>query len=102
VRAGDVWRVAERPDCGGGQAVTRGVRILLGACAMLAAAVLGIGWPAQAPDFAAVRSNFTPSDAFMLDRNGTVLDTTRVDFEVRRFEWQPLPSISPALVRAVV
>jgi penicillin-binding protein 1C len=78
------------------------VRILLGACAVLAAAMLVIAWPAQAPDFAAVRSGFTPSDAFMLDRNGTVLDTTRIDFEVRRFEWQPLPSISPALVTAVV
>jgi penicillin-binding protein 1C len=75
---------------------------LLGACAAVVAVVLAIAWPAQAPDFAAVRSGFTPSDAFMLDRNGTVLDTTRIDFEVRRFEWQPLPSISPALVAAVV
>jgi penicillin-binding protein 1C len=82
--------------------VTRRVRILLGACAAVVAVVLAIAWPAQAPDFAAVRSGFTPSDAFMLDRNGTVLDTTRIDFEVRRFEWQPLPSISPALVAAVV
>ncbi len=82
--------------------MTRRVRILLGACAAVVAVVLAIAWPAQAPDFAAVRSGFTPSDAFMLDRNGTVLDTTRIDFEVRRFEWQPLPSISPALVAAVV
>ncbi|HJY36991.1 MAG TPA: transglycosylase domain-containing protein, partial [Steroidobacteraceae bacterium] len=82
--------------------MTRRVRILLGALAVLLAAALAIAWPAQAPDFAAVRSGFTPSDAFMLDRNGTVLDTTRIDFEVRRFEWQPLPAISPALVAAVV
>jgi penicillin-binding protein 1C len=82
--------------------VTRRMRISLGACAVLVAALLAIAWPAQAPDFAAVRSSFTPSDAFMLDRNGAVLDTTRVDFEVRRFEWQPLASISPALVAAVV
>jgi penicillin-binding protein 1C len=82
--------------------VTRRGRILLGALALLAVALLAIAWPAQAPDFAGVRSGFTPSDAFMLDRNGTVLDTTRIDFEVRRFEWQSLPSISPALVAAVV
>jgi len=82
--------------------VTRRVRIVLGVLAVLFAAVLAIAWPARAPDFAAVRSGFTPSDAFMLDRNGTVLDTTRIDFEVRRFEWQPLPAISPALVAAVV
>ena len=82
--------------------MTRRVRIVLGVLAVLFAAVLAIAWPARAPDFAAVRSGFTPSDAFMLDRNGTVLDTTRIDFEVRRFEWQPLPAISPALVAAVV
>jgi penicillin-binding protein 1C len=82
--------------------VSRRVRILLGSFALLAAAALAIAWPAQGPDFVAVRSDFTPSDAFMLDRNGAVLDTARINFKVRRFEWQPLQAISPALVAAVV
>ncbi|HEY7639007.1 MAG TPA: penicillin-binding protein 1C [Steroidobacteraceae bacterium] len=82
--------------------MSRRVRRLLSSLALLAAAVLAIAWPAQAPDFVAVRARFTPSDAFMIDRNGAVLDTARIDFEVRRFEWQPLPAISPALVAAVV
>lgn len=73
-----------------------------GVAALAAVGVIALAWPAQAPDFAAVRAGFTPSDAFLLDRNGTVLDTTRIDMKVRRFEWQPLPSISPALAAAVV
>jgi penicillin-binding protein 1C len=82
--------------------VSRRVRILLASFALLAAAMVVIAWPARAPDFADVRAGFTPSDAFLLDRDGAVLDTTRVNFDVRRFEWQPLESISPALVAAVV
>ncbi|HEV8330673.1 MAG TPA: penicillin-binding protein 1C [Steroidobacteraceae bacterium] len=82
--------------------MSRRVRILLALFALLAAAAIVIAWPAQAPDFAEVRAGFTPSDAFMLDRDGAVLDTTRIDFDVRRFDWQPLESISPALGAAVV
>jgi penicillin-binding protein 1C len=78
------------------------IRLLLASFALVAAAALVIAWPARAPDFAAVRSGFTPSDAFMLDRDGAVLDTARIDFDVRRFDWQPLQAISPALVAAVV
>jgi penicillin-binding protein 1C len=82
--------------------VSRRVRILLASVALLAAAAIALAWPAQAPDFAAVRAKFVPSDAFMLDRDGAVLDSTRINFDVRRFDWQPLDSISPALVAAVV
>jgi penicillin-binding protein 1C len=76
------------------------------AIAIAAATVVALGaalaWPTQAPDFAAVRAGFTPSDAFLLDRNGDVIDTLRVDMKVRRFEWQPLSAISPAFTSAVV
>jgi penicillin-binding protein 1C len=77
-------------------------RILI--CAVLAAvsALAFLAWPTRAPDFTAVRDGFTPSDAFLLDRDGTVLDTVRIDFKVRRLSWQPLESVSPALVAAVV
>ena len=80
----------------------RAYKWLGGVAALAAVAVIALAWPAQAPQFAAVRAGFTPSDAFLLDRNGTVLDTTRIDMKVRRFEWQPLPAISPALAAAVV
>lgn len=77
--------------------------IILGAAAMLIA--LGgvvLVWPERAPAFAEVRAQFTPSDAFLLDRNGAVIDTVRIDMKVRRFEWQPLSGISPAFVTAVI
>jgi len=84
--------------------VSRRIRILLGSFLLFAVAALALAlaWPVQAPDIAAVRSRFTPSDAFLLARDGSVLDTTRIDLKVRRFDWQPLPAISPALVAAIV
>ena len=79
------------------------MRMALGSlAASVITAVLVLAWPARAPDFATVRASFTPSDAFMLDRNGVVLDTSRINLDVRRFEWQPLTAVSPALVAAVV
>lgn len=72
------------------------------AVAVLVALGAALAWPTQAPDFSTVRAGFTPSDAFLLDRNGEVIDTLRVDMKVRRFEWQPLSAISPAFIAAVI
>ncbi len=52
--------------------------------------------------FETVRSAYTPSDGELLDRNGEILDTQRVDFGVRRLPWTPLSEISPALIAAIV
>ncbi|HEV2702526.1 MAG TPA: biosynthetic peptidoglycan transglycosylase, partial [Steroidobacteraceae bacterium] len=74
-------------------------------CAMLVAAgaaVLTWYWPATVPDFASVRSVFTPSDAWLLDRSGTVLDSVRISRQLRRLQWVPLQDVSPALVSAIV
>jgi penicillin-binding protein 1C len=86
-------------------------RVLLRAC--LAAVVLSLliaaaglaalyGWPAPVPDFASVRSNYTPSDAWLLDRNGEVLDAVRISQRQRRLQWVPLQEVSPALIGAVI
>lgn len=72
-----------------------GAAFLLGALAL-------VFWPTRAPQFASVRVAFKPSDAFLLDRHGEVIDTLRIDMQVRRFEWQSLATISPALIAAVV
>jgi len=61
-----------------------------------------LAWPVSVPEFATVRAQFTPSEAYLLDRHGERLDTKRVDLGVRRFEWVPLDAISPALVEAIV
>jgi penicillin-binding protein 1C len=58
--------------------------------------------PAPLPQFAAVRAAWVPSDAWLLDRHGEVLDSRRLDASARRLEWTPLAAVSPALVAAVV
>jgi penicillin-binding protein 1C len=62
------------------------------------------GWlaPARVPSFASVAAAWTPSDAFLLDRSGAVLDRRRIDFSIRRAEWTPLDAVSPALRAAIV
>lgn len=64
-----------------------------------------LAWPQVAPalpGFAEVKAAYTPSDAWLLARDGRVLHTLRVDRQVRRLAWTPLAEISPALIRAVV
>ena len=67
--------------------------------AVVGALVVGGG---PVPDLAAIRESHPPSSAWLLDRNGVPLQVTRVDFSMRRGEWQPLAEISPALIGAVV
>ena len=60
--------------------------IVIGAvvCALIALGGVLLAWPERAPKFADVRAQFTPSDAFLLDRHGEVIDTVRIDMKVRR------------------
>ncbi|MGE0029915.1 MAG: penicillin-binding protein 1C [Steroidobacteraceae bacterium] len=72
--------------------------------AMVAAAIIAVLMaPARGvADFDAVRAGYVPSDSWLLDRHGRLLDRERLDFGVRRLEWTSLESISPALVDAVI
>ncbi|HTO58345.1 MAG TPA: transglycosylase domain-containing protein, partial [Pseudomonadales bacterium] len=56
----------------------------------------------DAPTFAAVRDRWQPSDAYLLDRHGVVIDVARVDFGVRRYDWIALDALSTAFVDAIV
>jgi penicillin-binding protein 1C len=75
-------------------------------CAALLVTAAGVGaWMTSAPpapSFAAVQARWTPSEAYLLDRHGQVIDQRRMDFSVRRLEWTPLDAVSPALIAAVV
>jgi penicillin-binding protein 1C len=72
------------------------------AAALCLALALAITWPVRVPGFAAVRAAYVPSDAWLLDRHGTVIDSRRVRFDIRRLPWVPLGEVSPALVAAIV
>lgn len=58
--------------------------------------------PPPMPDFDAVRAAWQPSEAWLYDRDGQLLDSERVNFERRRGAWVPLDRISPALRDTVV
>ncbi|GGJ54828.1 penicillin-binding protein 1C [Sphingopyxis bauzanensis] len=58
--------------------------------------------PPAMPDYAAVRADWQPSEAWLYDRDGQLLDSERVNFERRRLAWVPLNAISPAVRAAVV
>jgi len=74
--------------------VKRAVALL--ACALACTAAHAL------PTFAEVKAAHRPSDVTLVDRNGTPLQTVRVDRSVRRLAWTPLAEISPALRTAIV
>jgi penicillin-binding protein 1C len=59
-------------------------------------------WPVSVPAFSEVRAAYIPSDAWLLDRHGALIDSRRVRFDVRRLEWVPLTAVSPALLNAII
>lgn len=76
----------------------RSYRVLLVLLALLA-----LPLPALAlPTFAEVKAAYTPSEAWLLARDGRPLQSLRVDRKVRRLAWTPLTEFSPALIRAVI
>lgn len=58
-------------------------------------------WRTRFPSLAEVKANWTPSEAWLLDRHGEVLHSLRQNRLVRRLDWTPLADISPALVNAI-
>ena len=65
-------------------------------------ALLASPAPAAVPDYAQVRGDYVSSWAGLLDRNGVVLHTQRVNMRNDRLPWVELEDISPALPEAVV
>ena len=54
------------------------------------------------PSYGAARAAFQPSEAWLYDRDGRLIDSTRVNFDQRRLAWVPLPGIAPAVPRALI
>lgn len=58
----------------------------------------GFWWatrPPALPDYAAVRAGWHPSEAWLYDRHGVLIDSSRVDYQARRLAWTPLKDVSP-------
>jgi penicillin-binding protein 1C len=74
--------------------------------ASLLAALAGAVWlflvPTDIESFETVKAKWTPSEAWLLDRNGVPLEQQRMDYTHRRFEWTTLEAVSPALITAIV
>jgi len=54
------------------------------------------------PAFQETRTAYTPSDAWLLDREGRELQQLRLNRQVRRLAWTPIEEVSPALLRALL
>jgi penicillin-binding protein 1C len=52
--------------------------------------------------FAEVKSQYIPSESWLLASNGDVLQQLRLDLSVRRLAWTPLEAVSPALLSALI
>ncbi|WEK44404.1 MAG: penicillin-binding protein 1C [Candidatus Sphingomonas colombiensis] len=72
---------------------------------LLVATLFGlIDWFTRPPPlagYAQVRAAWRPSEAWLYDRNGVLLDSSRVDFASRRLAWTPLDQIAP-IVRTTI
>jgi penicillin-binding protein 1C len=84
--------------------VTRRRTIALGALGLLLLLLAThlLTRPPTLPDLAAVRAAWRPSEAWLYDRHGRLLDASRVDFQVRRLAWTPLSAVAPAVPAAVI
>jgi penicillin-binding protein 1C len=58
--------------------------------------------PPPLPSYAEAKAAWQPSEAWLRDRNGRLLQTVRIDMAVRRLEWVPLAGVAPAVRQAVV
>ncbi len=58
--------------------------------------------PPALPAYASVRAAWRPSEAWLNDRHGVLIDSARVNFAARRLAWVPLAAMAPVLGRAIV
>nr|WP_212611415.1 penicillin-binding protein 1C [Sphingomonas gellani] len=69
---------------------------------LLLVAIDYLTYPPALPGYAQARSAFRPSEAWLYDRHGVLIDSTRVDFATRRLGWVSLDRIAPVVPRTVV
>ncbi|WP_448665164.1 penicillin-binding protein 1C [Sphingomonas sp. CJ20] len=58
--------------------------------------------PPPLPGYAAVRAKWQPSEAWLYDRSGRLIDSSRVDYQARRLAWTRLDDIAPVARETLV
>ena len=58
--------------------------------------------PPPLPSYVQVRAAWRPSESWLYDRHGRLLDSARVDFAARRLAWTPLDAVSAPLKATVI
>ena len=99
---GRLWATLEAPTH---RVWWTGPRIVIAAVLALAATYAAADFatrPPLPPGYAATVAAWKPSEAWLYDREGRLLDSARVDFQARRLAWVPLDKIAPAAVEALV
>lgn len=73
---------------------------------LLAAALFALAdWltlPPPLPGYSAIRAAYRPSEAWLEDRHGRLIDSSRVDFDRRRLAWTSLENIAPDAAAMIV
>lgn len=82
--------------------VFRGMLVVLSLCAVVVVLFCISALFCRVPEFSQIRGGSHGSDASLLDRNGQLLETLRLDMQRRQLEWVSLADISPPLLQAVV
>jgi penicillin-binding protein 1C len=66
----------------------------IGVVALLLGVADYITMPPPLPSYRQVVADWHPSEAWLYDRHGRLLDSARVDFAARRLGWTPLAKVS--------
>jgi penicillin-binding protein 1C len=59
-------------------------------------------FPPPLPAYSQVRGQWHPSESWLYDRNGVLIDSARVDFKARRLAWTPLAGVAPVARDTIV
>ena len=76
--------------------------VLAAAAIVLLAAASLYSAPPALPAYRDVRTTWAPSESWLYDRHGVLIDSARVDFARRRLAWTPLAQISPVVRTTLV
>ena len=86
----------------GGHWVGRNLFVLTAAAVALFATLALLTAPPPVPSYAQARAAWTPSESWLYDRHGVLLDSARVDFARRRLAWTPLDQVAPVVRDTIV